>query len=65
MDMTLFEAKVSENGLKYKYIAEKLGLSEQGLTQKRKGNIPFKAYEIKTLKELLNLSDQELNRIFL
>lgn len=65
MDMSLFEAKVSESGLKYKYIAEKLGISEQGLTQKRKGNIPFKVCEINILKDVLKLTNKERDQIFL
>lgn len=65
MDKVLFDSKVSEQGLKYTFIAEKLGISEQALTRKRKGIIPFKVREIKILKPMLDLTDKETIRIFL
>ena len=65
MDTQLFDQKVKDNGVKYKFIAEKLGISEQALTQKRKGNIPFKVCEINILKDVLRLTNSERDRIFL
>ena len=65
MDKSLFDNKVAERGIKYAFIAEKLNISGQALTRKRNGNIPFKISEIKILKEILDLSDKDISKIFL
>ena len=65
MDKLLLDSKITECGLKYTFIADKLGISEAALVKKRQGNIPFKVSEIKILKKLLNLSDREVSKIFL
>lgn len=65
MDKILFDTKVSENGLKFSYVAESLGISDQALFKKRNGIIPFKVCEVKILKNLLHLTDKDLNQIFL
>jgi len=64
MDIKLFKQKVEENGLKYKYIAGKLGISENGLIKKRNGIIPWKIVEVNTLTALLHLSASERDAIF-
>lgn len=60
----LFNQKVEENGLKYRFLSQKLGITEFGLIKKRKGLIPFKANEITILSDLLKLSESERNNIF-
>jgi hypothetical protein len=65
MDKAKFDSKVSARGLKYGYIARSLGISEQALTKKRHGSIPFKVSEIKVLKSILELTDKEISDIFL
>lgn len=64
MNETLFSQKVKDNGLKYSFIAHKLGISENGLIKKRKGIIPFKVSEINLLTGLLSLSASERDTIF-
>lgn len=65
MNKILFDAKVDECGLKFTYIAKVLGISDQALSKKRNGIIPFKVSEIKKLKALFHLTDKECNLIFL
>lgn len=65
MNKAMFDSKVSSRGLKYGFIARSLGISEQALTKKRHGTIPFKVCEIKTLKSMLELTDKEISDIFL
>ena len=65
MDKLLLDAKIKECGLKYSYVAKKLGISEAAFVRKRQGNIPFKVSEIKILRDILNLSDREVGKLFL
>lgn len=65
MDKLLLDAKISECGLKYTYIAKRLGISEAAFVRKRQGKIPFKVSEIKILRDILNLTDKEVSKLFL
>ena len=56
---------IKKSGLKIKFIAEKLGITAQGLSSKRSGKSEFTASEISTLAGLLNLSQKEIYDIFL
>ena len=58
------EQKIKDSGYRIEYVAEKCGLSAQGLLKKRNNETEFKASEILVLKTLLNLSDEETNEIF-
>ena len=61
----LLEKKIKESGLKLGFIAEKLGISYHWLKRKINGEVPFKAYEIKILCDLLGITDlQEREEIF-
>lgn len=64
MNKTLFDAKVKECGLKYNHIAKCLGITNEALIRKRNGIIPFKIPEVKILKDILNLSCSEIDKIF-
>ena len=64
MNDELFREKVKESGLKFNYIAHKIGITEFGLIKKRRGKIPFKVSEINALTELLNLTEKERDAIF-
>lgn len=64
MNDVLFHQKVKENGLKFHFISEKLGISDNGLIKKRKGLIPFKVCEINIITDLLRLSASERDDIF-
>lgn len=59
------EQKIKDSGYRIEYVAEKCGLSSQGLLKKRNNETEFKASEILILKTLLNLTDEETNEIFL
>ena len=56
---------IKNKGLKYKYVAETLGLTYNGLRQKIENICEFKASEIRKMCEILNIGDPELiDRIF-
>lgn len=64
-DTELLKKKINESGLKFNFIAEKLGLSRSGLYQKINGNNEFTQSEIVKLCEILNIkSIQERQVIF-
>lgn len=63
-DMVMLNNKIKQSGLKKVYIAEKLGLSYMGYNKKVNGKSEFLASEIAVLKDLLNLSDKDVNAIF-
>ena len=50
---------VRDSGLKYQYIAEKMGLSRFGLMKKIDGENEFKASEIENLCEILKIDSLE------
>lgn len=57
--------KLNENGLKMSYIAKELGLTPYGFSKKVYNESEFKASEIVKCSELLRLSLQERDSIFL
>ena len=57
--------RIDESGLKYQHIANKLGLSDYGLSKKINNFTEFKASEIYSLCEILQIKDAtEKERIF-
>lgn len=60
----LLRKKIDQSGLKLTYIAERLGLTYQGFSKKLKGETEFKASEIAILKDVLNLTDADVQAIF-
>lgn len=56
--------KIDKSGYKLIFIAEKCGLTYPGLLKKIRNETEFKASEIQALKELLNLTTEEVNAIF-
>lgn len=56
--------KIDKSGLRYSFIAEKLGISRASLSYKLKGKRPFKAMEIQSIAQLLGLNDMEMIEIF-
>jgi len=61
----LLKQKIDESGLKVGFIAKKLGITAQGFYYKMNGRNEFKASEIKILKDILHLSEDEITLIFL
>lgn len=55
---------IAESGMKYQYIAEKMGLSTYGLQKKIDNCNEFKASEMMKLASLLNLSARQRDSIF-
>ena len=62
--LELLRKKIDQSGLKPTYVAERLGISYQGLKKKLDGDTEFKASEIAILKDMLQLSDVEVQDIF-
>lgn len=60
----LFRESVARAGIKYKFLAEMLGITPYGLQKKIDNRSEFKASEIFTASEVLNLSEQDRNSIF-
>lgn len=68
MEMTntnLLRKKLDESGYKLRFIARQLGITYQGFLKKINNETEFKASEIQSLKEILNLTDEERDMIFL
>lgn len=63
-DTVKFRAAVKNRGLKYKYLAEKIGITPFGLQKKIENQSEFKASEIQSLAELLGLTESERKQIF-
>lgn len=61
---TLLRQKIDDSGYKLRFIAKKLGITYAGLLKKLNNETEFKASEIAVLKELLKLTDDEVNQIF-
>lgn len=61
----LLEQKIKDSGLKLTYIADRLGVVWITLRRKLDGENEFKQSEIVVLKDLLHLTDEEVNSIFL
>lgn len=60
----LLRAKIDERGYKLRFVAGKLGITYRGLLKKITNETQFKATEIQILKELLNLTNEERDKIF-
>ena len=55
----LLKKKIRTSGLKIGFIAEELKTSYAWFNKKVSGEVPFKAYEIQILCDLLNITDLE------
>ena len=60
----LLNEEIKRSGLKRSYIAGLLGLSTYGFARKVDGIYDFKASEVKTLSEILNLTSELRDQIF-
>lgn len=58
------KSKIRKKKLNYKEISKKMNISESGLNKKMNGKNFFTQSEIYELKELLELSNDELVQIF-
>ena len=65
IDSVALRNKISEKGIKYNYIAEKLGLSAYGLQLKIDGKNDFRTTEVSKLCDILSITSlKEKERIF-
>ena len=64
-DTNALQSKITDSGLKKTFIAEKLGLTYPGYQNKETGKTEFTGSEIATMRQLLNLSEDETTKIFL
>ena len=60
----ILKEKIRDKKLNYKKLSEKMRISESGLNKKMNGKNFFTQSEIYELKELLELSNDELVQIF-
>lgn len=63
-DSVMLREAVAHSGLKYKFIAETMGLTPYGLQKKIDGKTEFKGSEIAAISNILNLTRQEKEHIF-
>lgn len=63
-DTKLLRKKMDESGYKLRFIAAKVGLTYQGFLNKCRNKGEFRASEIQTLFELLNLTKEDRDAIF-
>lgn len=63
-DTKLLRDKIEQSGFKLRFIANKIGITYQGLLKKINNETEFKASEIQALYILLNLNEQEREAIF-
>lgn len=64
-DVVRLKQAIEASGLRKGFIIEKLGISRQGFHKKETGQSDFMASEVAIMKDLLKLSDREVNAIFL
>lgn len=63
-DTKALREAIQDAGLKYKFVAESLGITPYGLQKKIENRSEFKASEIATLVELLSMPEQQRSAIF-
>ena len=63
-DTKALRTAIEKTGMKYKFIAEELGLSTYGLQLKIENDNEFKISEVDKLSELLHLTILEKDAIF-
>lgn len=63
-DSEALSKAIENSGLKLTFIANKLELSREGFYKKLNNQTEFKASEIVKLQDILNLSNNERDKIF-
>lgn len=64
VDTTLLDDAIKKSGLKYSFFCEKLGISKQAFSNKRRGRTAFRQSEVFVMRSLLNLDDEDATKIF-
>ena len=65
VNQNLLKSKIALSGLSAKEVAEKIGIPYQSFNNRKAGKIEFNSSEIKALKEVLNLTNDDVVAIFL
>lgn len=60
----LLKKSIEERGFVNKYIAAKMGVTVETFSRKVNGKSQFKDTEIRCIKEILDLTGEEVNAIF-
>ena len=63
-DTKRLKDKIKKSGIKYTFIAGKLGISKQSLFRKLEDGTDFKVSQMFILKDILRLSAKEAREIF-
>ncbi|MCU6736461.1 toxin-antitoxin system, antitoxin component, Xre family protein [Diplocloster agilis] len=63
-DTNALKESIDNSGMSITFIAQKMGITREGFYKKMNNNTEFKASEIARLKQVLNLSNSERDRIF-
>lgn len=64
MNYELLRAFIRDSGVKVSFLADKIGISRQGLHAKIAGLRPFTQSEMMALKIALHMNDEDFMRIF-
>lgn len=64
MGNSLLKQRIRDSGYKFSFIAKSCNLTSAGFYKKLNGKSEFKQSEIKNIKELLKISDKDLNIYF-
>ena len=65
INQNLLKSEIALSGLTFKELAQKIGIPYQSLINRKAGKIEFNAKEIKAIKEVLNLTNDDVAEIFL
>ena len=65
VNQNLLKSKIALSGLTFKELAQKIGIPYQNFSKRKAGKIEFNAKEIKALKEVLNLTNDDVTELFL
>ena len=64
VNQNLLISKVALSGLTFKELAKKIGMPYQSFNNRKTGKIEFTSSEIKALKDILNLTNDDVAEIF-
>ena len=60
----ILRSKMVEKGITATALANMIGMSKTALSKRINGNVPFRDKEIRSIKQALNLTSQDLVLIF-
>lgn len=60
----ILKSKMAERGITAYQLAANIGLSNASFSRRMNGGVPFRADEIRSIKDKLSLSPQEVDLIF-